>query len=60
MVLCNVWWSDAKGCNYGDCKNYIMYNDFVKDPLEFEKNNVLYHYPMNKDKLKIGRQKCSQ
>lgn len=32
-----------------------MYNDLVQDPLEFEKNNVLYHYPMNKDKLKIGK-----
>ena len=22
MVLCNDWWSDDKGCSYGDCKNY--------------------------------------
>ena len=22
---------------------YTMYNDFVNDPREFEKNNVLYH-----------------
>lgn len=21
MVLCDVWWSDAKDCSYGDCKN---------------------------------------
>lgn len=34
--------------------DYIMYNDFVHDPIDFEKNNVLYHYPVNKDKLKIG------
>ena len=32
-----------------------MYNDFVHDPIDFEKNNVLYHYPVNKDKLKIGK-----
>jgi virginiamycin A acetyltransferase len=35
--------------------DYTMYNDFVHDPLEFEKNNVLYHYPINKDKLIIGK-----
>ena len=34
--------------------DYTMYNDFVHDPVDFEKNNVLYHYPVNKDKLKIG------
>lgn len=33
--------------------DYTMYNDFVHDPIDFEKNNVLYHYPVNKDKLKI-------
>ena len=32
-----------------------MYNDFVNDPRLFEKNNVLYHYPINHDKLKIGK-----
>lgn len=35
--------------------DYTMYNDFVHNPLDFEKNNVLYHYPINKDKLKIGK-----
>ena len=35
--------------------DYTMYNDFVHDPREFERNNVLYHYPVNKDKLKIGK-----
>ena len=40
--------------------DFTIYNDFDNNPQEFEKNNVLYHYPMNKDKLKIGRQKCSQ
>lgn len=35
--------------------DYTMYNDFVHDPIDFEKNNVLYHYSVNKDKLKIGK-----
>jgi virginiamycin A acetyltransferase len=34
---------------------YTFYNDFVRDPAEFEKNNVLYHYPINRDRLVIGR-----
>lgn len=34
---------------------YTIYNDFVNDPVDFEKNNVLYHYPINKDKLIIGK-----
>lgn len=34
---------------------YTMYNDFVHDPVEFEKNNVLYHYPINGDGLRIGK-----
>lgn len=34
---------------------FTMYNDFVHDPTQFEKNNVLYHYPINKDKLTIGK-----
>lgn len=35
--------------------DYTMYNDFVNDPTDFEKNNVLYHYPINHDKLVIGK-----
>ena len=35
--------------------DYTIYNDFVHDPRDFEKNNVLYHYPINGDKLKIGK-----
>lgn len=35
--------------------DYTIYNDFVSDPGEFEKNNVLYHYPINGDRLMIGR-----
>ncbi len=34
---------------------YTMYNDFVNDPTKFENNNVLYHYPINHDKLIIGK-----
>ena len=34
---------------------YTIYNDFVRDPRDFEKNNVLYHYPVNSDRLVIGR-----
>lgn len=35
--------------------DYTMYNDFVCDPTQFEKNNVLYHFPINKDRLIIGK-----
>ena len=35
--------------------NYTIYNDFVADPLLFEKNNVLYHYPIHREKLIIGK-----
>lgn len=34
---------------------FTMYNDFVNDPTLFEKNNVLYHYPINHDRLIIGK-----
>lgn len=26
--------------------DYSMYNEFIHDPAEFERNNVLYHYPI--------------
>ncbi len=35
--------------------DYTMYNDFVNDPKDFQKNNVLYHYPINRDRLVIGK-----
>ena len=35
--------------------DYTMYNDYMRDPRDFVKNNVLYHYPVNGDKLKIGK-----
>ena len=34
---------------------YTIYNDFVHDPAEFEKNNVLYHYPIHREQLVIGK-----
>lgn len=34
---------------------FTIYNDFVHDPRLFEKNNVLYHYPVNGDRLIIGK-----
>lgn len=36
--------------------DFTMYNDFYNDPKDFQKNNVLYHYPyVNNDKLVIGK-----
>ena len=35
--------------------DYTMYNDFVNDPVGFERNNVLYHYPINRDRLIRGK-----
>ena len=34
---------------------HTIYNDFVRDPTGFERNNVLYHYPINGDRLVIGK-----
>ena len=36
----------------GDSREY---NDFVHAPTDFQTNNVLYHYPVNGDKLTIGK-----
>lgn len=35
--------------------DFTVYNDFLNDPKDFEKNNVLYHYPVNNDRLIIGK-----
>ena len=35
--------------------DYTIYNDFVSDPLLFEHHNVLYHYPINHERLIIGK-----
>lgn len=34
---------------------YTVYDDFVHDPRDFERNNVLYHYPINHERLVIGK-----
>ncbi len=35
--------------------DYTMYHDFVHDPTLFEQNNVRYQYPINHDRLIIGK-----
>ncbi len=35
--------------------DYTIYNDFVRDPIDFVTNNVLYHYPINQERLIIGK-----
>ena len=35
--------------------DFTIYNDFVNDPCDFQRNNVLYHYPVNGDRLAIGK-----
>ena len=35
--------------------DFTMYHDFRNDPRAFQENNVLYHYPVNGDKLTIGK-----
>lgn len=40
---------------YIEVGEYTIYNDFVNDPCGFEQNNVLYQYPINHDKLIIGK-----
>lgn len=35
--------------------DYTIYNDFISDPRQFERNNVLYHYPINHERLIIGK-----
>ena len=35
--------------------DYTMYNDGAHDPTEFQRRNVLYHYPVNRDRLIIGK-----
>ena len=34
---------------------YTTYDDFARDPRDFQKNNVLYHYPINRERLTIGK-----
>lgn len=35
--------------------DFTFYNDSIHDPCDFEKNNVLYQYPINNDHLIIGK-----
>lgn len=35
--------------------DYTIYNDFISDPRQFERNNVPYHYPINHERLIIGK-----
>lgn len=35
--------------------DYTIYDDFVCDPRDFQRNNVLYHYPINHERLVIGK-----
>lgn len=35
--------------------DFTIYHDAVHDPRDFLKNNVLYHYPVNGDRLTIGK-----
>ena len=35
--------------------DYTTYDDFVRDPRDFQRNNVLYHYPINHERLTIGK-----
>ena len=40
---------------YIEVGEFTIYNDFVHDPRDFQNNNVLYHYPVNGDRLTIGK-----
>ena len=35
--------------------DYTMYHDFVQDPRQFQHTCVLYHYPVNHERLIIGK-----
>ena len=35
--------------------DYTIYDDFVNDPRDFQRHNVLYHYPINRERLVIGK-----
>lgn len=41
---------------YIEVGEHTIYDDFVNDPRDFQRNNVLYHYPeYNGDRLIIGK-----
>lgn len=35
--------------------DFTIYNDFVCDPRQFQRNSVLHHYPVNRETLTIGK-----
>lgn len=35
--------------------DYTVYNDFTADPRRFAENNVLYHYPVHRERLIVGK-----
>lgn len=35
--------------------DYTVYNDFRNDPRDFARNNVLYHYPIHRERLVVGK-----
>lgn len=50
-----IYLKNAIETPYIEVGEFTFYNDFVHDPREFQKNNVLYHYPVNGDRLVIGK-----
>ena len=50
-----IYLKNAISRNNIEVGNFTMYNDFVNDPKDFERNNVLYQYPINNDRLIIGK-----
>lgn len=53
--VCTVYLNAVIDDPYIEVGDHTIYNDFVNDPAEFRRNNVLYHYPVNKDRLVIGK-----
>lgn len=50
-----VYLKSVVTCPTIEVGDFTIYNDFVNNPRDFEKNNVLYHYPINNDRLIIGK-----
>lgn len=50
-----IYLKNAVRSPYIEIGDFTIYNDFVNDPREFQKNNVLYHYPVNGDRLTVGK-----
>jgi len=50
-----VYLKSVVTCPTIEVGDFTIYNDFANNPRDFEKNNVLYHYPINHDRLIIGK-----